>query len=262
MKIKILYKAAWLAALALAAGTAAEAQINNNDLLLGFTSPNAASVGGIQYDYIIDLGNLSTIQAGGASQLTLSGSQFNSATFNSDLGSAISGGTAYVGVVGASPGSVGDVILSAASQPPKSSSANFLSLAASYPNGLSLGAVSQTGNSFHENISTAPGQNGAGANNFALYAQSPLSAISISQGSGTQNIDLTLWEATYSTFSGANSYIPQGFLSFNLSGGGLGAAWNTEASPMAVPEPPPYEIFIGAGLLLVGFRRRFTSKFA
>ncbi|HEX5398765.1 MAG TPA: PEP-CTERM sorting domain-containing protein [Verrucomicrobiae bacterium] len=249
---KHLYRVALLAALGLGGATAAQAQINANDLILGFTSPNAASIGGNKYDYIIDLGQI----PGSAGQITLSPSQFNATTFNTVLGSALAGGQAYVGIVGAHSGASGDVILSADVQPTTSGSASFLRSAAGYPDGLGLGQVNQTGSSFFENISQGPGQLGAAANNFTLYAQSPLYAITASQGTGAQTIDLNLWEATYQTIpsSGVSAYSSPGFISLNLNGGNLGVAFNQEA--LAVPEPATYALLGAAGVLLLVFRRQ------
>ena len=249
---KHLYRVALLAALGLGGAPAAQAQINANDLILGFTSPNATSIGGNKYDYIIDLGQI----PGSAGQITLSGSQFDATTFNTILGSALAGGQAYVGIVGAQSGASGDVLLSADVQPTTSSSAAFLQSAAGYPNGLALGQVNQTGSSFYDNISQAPGQLGAAANNFTLYAQSPLYAITASQGTGAQTIDLNLWKATYQTIpsSGVGAYSSQGFISLNLSGGNLGVAYNQQALP--VPEPATYALLGTAGVLLFAFRRQ------
>lgn len=256
-----LYKAALLAALGLGGVTATQAQINNNDLVLGFTSPNATSISGTKYDYLIDLGNLSTIEAGGASQLTLSGSQFDSATFNSILGSAVTGGSAYVGIVGGTSGSSGDVFYSNASQPVTGTHGNYATAAGVVP-GLTLGQVPQTGQSFYNWVAESPSSQGAmGNSSFSGYVGNPLYAVSASQGSGSQNIDLTLWEGTYTSIpSHASAFSNIGFISLNLTGGNLGVAWNQEAVPAAVPEPTVLALLGGAGLLLLGFRRQSIGK--
>lgn len=244
---KHLCRVALLAAFGLGGVTAAQAQINANDLLLGFTSPSVTS------DYIIDLGQI----PGSAGQITLSPSQFDAATFNSLFGSALSGGQVYVGIVGAQAGGIsGDVLFSAATQPATSPSATDLRSAAGFPSGLALGQVNQTGASFYDLISQSPGQEGAAANSFALYAQSPLYAITASQGTGAQTIDLNLWEATYQTIpsSPPGAYSGQGFISLNLSSGNLGVAYNQAA--LAVPEPATYAILGVAAVLLLVFRRQ------
>jgi hypothetical protein len=263
MKIKTLHKAAALAALALAAGTAAQAQINNNDLLLGFTSPNAASVGGIQYDYIIDIGQL---LGTGPHQITLSAGQYNDSTFTTDLGAAVAGGNAYVGVFGATLGSSSDVILSAPSTP-STGTYNDEHSAAGFPASVTLGPIAQSGQSVHNNISVGPGLAGANPSSFALYVPSPLETVSSSQGTGQTLFNLSVYESTLTAGfpSGTvNPYSDQGSVSilFSANGGISGVAWDEAATPMSVPEPSTCGIFAFAGLLAVGIRRYLVIRIA
>jgi hypothetical protein len=256
---KQLLKAGLVAALGLGASTAAQAQINNDDLVLGFTSPNATSIGGVKSDYIIDLGQvLGTSPA----QIPLSGSQYNDPTFTANLGGAVTGGSAYVGIFGAKSGSSGDVILSSTVVPPTGSKSSYAS-AATFPASVTLGLVPQTGQSVFNNISTAPGQPGNNATSFGLYVPSPLETISSSQGTGQSLLNLEVYRATYPLIGNASAFVDQGFISllFSANGGIAGVAWN-EPATSAVPEPSTYGLFAGAGLLLVLFRRQLTGRTA
>lgn len=255
-----LVKATLAAALGLGVSTAAHAQIASDDLILGFTSPNAASVGGSQYDYIIDLGQLIGTSA---HQITLSGSQYDDPTFVTDLGAATTGGNTYAGIFGGKSGSSGDIIISATSTPPTGTKNNYQS-AATFPTSVNLGAVAQLGNSIHDNISTAPGAQGANANNMALYVPSPLESISASQGTGQSLVTLEVYQANYTSIpSTASAFGDQGFVSilFNANGGVGGVAWD-EAALAPVPEPGTYGLFGGLGVLLLTLRRKFAGRTA
>lgn len=254
-----LIKAALVAAVSLSVGAAAQAQINNDDLVLGFTSPNATTTGGSKYDYLLDLGSLSTIQAGGATQLTLSG--FDPATFHSILGTAVTGGSAYVGIVGGTSGSSGDVFFSNASQPASGTKSTYATAAGVVP-GLSLGQVAQTGQSFFNWIAESPAsQGGQGTSSFSGYVGNPLLTISAAQGSGSENIDLTLWKGTYTSFpQQASTFSDIGYISLNLSGGNLGAAWDQEAAP--VPEPGSVAILGVMGVIAFSLRRQLIRGIA
>jgi hypothetical protein len=255
-----LIKATLATALGLGITTVAHAQINANDLVLGFTSPTAPSVGGTQFDYIINLGQLLGTSA---HQITLTGSQYDNTTFVTDLGSSATSGGLNVGVIGTKAGSSGDVVMSSSGQPPTGTK-NTYAAAASITVGL--GAVAQGGNSFHQNISTAPGQPGANsANNWVLQiGASPLAGITAAQGTGASVVDLEVWEATYTSIPAtASAFSDKGFVSilFN-SDGGIGAvAWDQDAQLAAVPEPT-YGLFGGLGVLLFALRRQFTRKTA
>lgn len=259
-------KAAWVAALGLGVGTAAQAQINNEDLVLGFTSPNAASIGGVKSDYVIDLGSLTTLLGSGAQQITLSGSEYSDSTFTAAVGGAVTGGSAYVGIVGATHGSSGDVILSgvAGSTPPTGTKNNYQS-AANFPSGLSLGEVSQSGQSFFNNIAQNPTSAGAAPSSFAQFVQNPLQGITSAQGTGGSALNLEIYRGTFTSIpQTASAFSDEGFVSilFSSNGGISGVAWDEAATAAAVPEPGTYGLFAGAGLLVLVLRRQLTGRTA
>lgn len=249
-------KATLAAAMGLGLTTVAHAQIANNDLVLGFTSTGATS------DYIIDLGQLLGTSA---HQITLSGSQYDNNSFVLALGSSATAGNLYAGIFGGNNAANGDIIISALSTPTKGSYNNEKA-AAGFPASVSLGLVAQSGQSVHNNISTAPGQPGANANSLALNVPSPLETITAGQGTGQSLVKLEVFQSTFTSGfpSGTTAnYTDQGFVSilFN-SDGGIGAmAWNQDAQLAAVPEPT-YGLFGGLGVLVFALRRQFTRKTA
>lgn len=255
-----LYKAVLAAALGLAGATAAHAQNQapSNDLLLGFTSPNATS------DYIIDLGQL---LGASAEQITLTAGQYSDSTFTSDLGSEITAGTTYAGIFGSKAGSAGDVITSSTSTPfgGVAQSHTILDAAASYPSSVALGSVAKTGQSVYNDISTAPGQSGNNANSFGEYEPEVLQTVSSSEGTGGSVLDLTVYEATYGLTT-STAFADKGYVSilFGSDGDIQGVAWDEAATApvTSVPEPATFGIFGGIGMLLLGLRRQLTGKLA
>ena len=264
---KQLYRVALVAALGLAGATAAQAQILNNDLVLGFTSPNATTFGTppntYQNDYSIDLGQLLGTSA---HQIALNvGNLYDynyiDSSFTADLGSAVVNGQAYAGVFGATSGSIGDDLLSAVSTPATLAGAS-LKNGAVYPSGVALGEIAQSSSSsVHGEISTAPFSTGADPNSYAEWLPSPLESVSSSQGTGGSTLDLQVYEASYTSGKSGvtgTAFSNVGFVSvlFNANGGISGVAWNEEATPSPVPEPATCALLGGAGLLLLALRRK------
>jgi len=250
-----LTKATLAVALGLGISTAAQAQIANDDLVLGFTSTGA------QNDYIINLGQLLGTSA---HQITLSGSQYNNSSFLANLGSSATGGNLYAGVFGGNAGSTGDIFISALSQPTQGTFNNEHQ-GSGFPSSVSLGLVPQSGQSVHDNISTAPGLAGANPSSLGLYVPSPLQTISASQGTGQSVVNLEVWQSTFHQFPSAatTAYSDQGFVSlmFNNDGSLGGVAWDQPAQLATVPEPT-CGMFAGLGALFFALRRQFKSKTA
>ena len=269
--MKKLYKAALLAAFGLGIGAAAQAQILNNDLVLGFTSPSATTFGTspntYQNDYSIDLGQLLGTSA---HQIALNVGNlydynYNDSSFTADLGSAVANGQAYAGVFGATSGSIGDDLLSALTTPATLVGAS-LKNGAVYPSGVTLGEIAQSSSSsVHGEISTAPGLAGADPNSYGEWLPSPLETISSSQGTGGSTLDLQVYEASYTSGKSGitgTAFSDVGFVSvlFNANGGISGVAWDEEATP--VPEPATCGLLGGASLLLLALRRKLTGRIA
>jgi hypothetical protein len=250
------YKAALVAALGYAGVTAAHAQINPNDLVLGFTS----QASGISDDYLVDLGQL---PATPNTSLNVSG--FSWTTFNSIFGSSLGNGQVNAGIVGSTPGNNGDVILSeldngtgnpftAGSATPPGDTTSALKDAAGTVSStsLTLGEVAQTQTtSFFYNIAENPMSVGAaGISSFAAYADNPL--VTVPSG---ESVTLDIYEDTYQSRS-PGSWAYDGTVTLNLSGDSLSAVY--DVSP--VPEPSTYVIFGGLGMILLGLRHKWNSK--
>jgi hypothetical protein len=259
-----LYKAALTAALGLAGAVAAQAQYANNDLDLGFTSPNASSVGGVKYDYVIDLGQLL-----GASAQQISASTFIPFNadfyFTPDLSSAVAGGEAYAGIFGGKSGSAGDLFFSATSTPGTENYATMAN-AAGIPTGVTQGQIAQSSaSSVFGDVSEAPGANGANPNSFAGYAASPLEAITTSEGTGGTVMDLEVYEASYNALThSSTAFSDEGYVSilFGSNGSISGVAWDEVAVTAPVPEPATWSLYAIGGLLTLALRRRFSGKVA
>jgi len=253
--MKNLYKAALLAALGLISVTAAQAQsasgtINNNDLVLGFTS----TVNGVSQDYILDLGQIPTAPNTQLGGISLS-------AFNSIFGANLANGQVNAGIVGGLPSGTQDVItstLQGAGAPSVSPSKGNISGAAGTVSGLQLGAVSQSSSaSFFQNIAETPSTAGAAANSFAGYlASNPLSTIGTSE-----TLTLDLYKDTFSGKTGTTGWSFIGDIALDLSGPTLSAVFDP-TSTAAVPEPATYGMLAGAGLLAVSLRRQVSRKTA
>jgi hypothetical protein len=253
-----LYKAALMAALGLAGAMTARAQYANDDLILGFTS----NYGGNTTDYLVDLGQIPTggnITANEETSLNVSG--FSWSTFNTYFGSALANNAVNLGIVGAHAGSTGNVIfseynngsgatvLSPGSSTPPADTRSALQNGAAIPESLTLGPVAQGGNSFYNLVAENPNTDGAAANSFAGYVDNPLSTL----GSG-ETIVFDLYEDSYS-LAGAGSWAYDGNVTVSLNGEALSAVYD-------VPEPATYALFGSMGVLLLGMRRRRSSRIA
>ena len=256
---KNLYKAALVAAIGLVGATAAQAQINDNDLVLGFTSQYA----GVSDDYLVDLGPLPANTSANYN-LALPVTGFSSATFSSIFSSALANDAVNVGIIGATPsgGSGGDVFLSQLraslagspggpnSATPPSDTESALANASSIPTTLTLGEVAQTANgSFFNNVAESPTAVGlTGTSSFAGYADNPLSTIG-----GSETIYLDLYENQFAPRT-SSSWEYVGDVALDLSGGALSATFDP------VPEPGTALIAGVAGLSLLLLRRRSNSN--
>lgn len=252
----LFYKAALVAALGYTGVTAAHAQINPNDLVLGFTS----QASGVSDDYLVDLGQIPT-----TSGTSLNVSGFNGSTFSSIFGSALANGEVNAGIVGSTPGTSGDVIFSrlnsagtpglAGSATPPGDTLPALRDAAGTVSStsLTLGEVAQTQTtSFYYNIAQNPMADGtAGISSFAGYADNPLVTIPSSE-----SVVLDIYEDSY-TSRANNGWTYDGSVTLNLSGDSLSAVY---VSP--VPEPATYALFGGLGMLMLVLRRKWSGKVA
>jgi hypothetical protein len=256
-----LYKAALAAALGLAGATAAQAQINTDDLILGFTS----QFSGVTQDYLVDLGQVPTggnILANNNTALNVSG--FNGTTFGGIFNSALSANAVNVGIVASKAGSSGNDIFSeldngsgtyslTGSATPPTDTKSALQSGASIPGSLTLGAVNQSASgSFFQLVAENPNTAGAAANSFAGYVDNPLSTVG-----GSETIVLDLWEDAYN-LGGPGSWVYDGNVTIDVSGDNLSAVYDVTPAP----EPTTYAIFGGLGVLLLGMRRQSRSKSA
>jgi hypothetical protein len=256
-----LYKAALAAALGLAGATAAHAQVNPNDLVLGFTS----QFGGVSNDYIVDLGQLPP-SSGYMNTSSFSSSAFASA-FTTSSGNALTSGTVNVGIVGGNDGNSVDVFDSTldtsltpsastpGSNPPGGATPSNISAAAAVATSLSLGTVAQSSpTSFFYSIAENPMTPGSsGVSSFAGYVSNPLSTINGSD----PIITLDLWEDSQVGAHGTTGWDYEGYVELNLTGGNLTASFD---SP--VPEPSTYCLYGVGGLLMFAVRRKLSAKVA
>ncbi|HTV41071.1 MAG TPA: PEP-CTERM sorting domain-containing protein [Candidatus Sulfotelmatobacter sp.] len=253
----VFYKACLLAALGFVGATAAQAQINANDLVLGFTS----QASGVSDDYLVDLGQLPTTP-----NTALNVSGFSWTTFSSIFGSALANGQVNAGIVGSTPGNTGDVILSqldngtgtasiAGSATPPGDTLSGLHDAASTVSStsLTLGEVAQSQTtSFYYNIAENPTTVGAaGISSFSAYADNPLVTISSSE-----SVVLDIYEDSYTSRSN-NGWSYDGTVTLNLSGDSLSAVYDV------TPTPEPSTCVLGGlGMLMLVVRRKWSGKLA
>lgn len=251
---KNLYKTALVAAFGLAGAAAAQAQVNPNDLVLGFTSQYS----GVTDDYLVDLGQFPT---GGAINVSLNTSGFNWSTFNSIFSGAMANNALNVGIVAGQNGNSGDVIFSvldngtgtyysAGSSTPVGDTRSNLKNGAGIPLSLSLGEVAQgsTGSpttSFYSDVAENPTTPGAANNNFTGYVDNPLSTM------GTYTV-LDLYEDAY-TGGSSGSWVFDGTVTIGLNNDTLTAIYDT-------PEPGTGLIAGISGLSILILRRRFTKN--
>ena len=242
----------------------AQAQYNNNDLILGFTQTAAAN------DYIIDLGNANTaVGANGSSVVDLS-SLFSVSTFNSTFSGGLGSGV-NMGVVGGQQsivgrdlymtvqrGSLGTPPVAGSTAPgnvgstPMSSGVGDI---AAMVNGLPLSVGGSTtiaqGNANSWLTQILGGPNGQGTPSFVVdTGRNPM-------GQGLSSVRYEdLYRGTPGS-SGSMSYL--GYFTLDTSGSG---SLTFTPSVVAVPEPSTYSLVAGGGLLLVMLRRHVKSNHA
>ncbi len=248
-----LFKAVALATGAVLVSQAAQAAFNNNDLILGFDRSSAVN------DYVIDLGQASTILGSPTTDLT---SMFSLSTFNSTFSSGLNGTS--MGVVGGSsaftgfniyttelrsglgtpavPGSGQPITILAgnlkAAVTDVGSMVNNLGLSA----GQSATMARTDGNSFNTKVapSVAPG---------SFLTDSGLNPLAA--GSGNVLYE-DLWQQ-----DGNNAFAYKGYFTLDLSGG-TSQLLTFTASP--VPEPSTFALLGGFSALALCFRRRFNGR--
>jgi hypothetical protein len=251
--------------LALVAGSA-QAQYNNNDLILGFEN---ATFNGTTFtgpnDYIIDLGQPSVVGVGGAPGVPLTLSGFNLSTFTG-LYTSLSGGV-NMGVVGGNGvgtttrnvfltqlrAALGDPTMAGSMAPTpinSTSDAGAIGSVANMVNALPLSPGGSTtitpgsGNSWSQRVS--PNQVLAPLPSFlSATGRDPMAGVS----TGTLIFE-DLWRG--GTGTGSNPFTYLGFFTLDT---GVGSLTFTPA----VPEPSTYGAFAGAGLLLLALRRQFSG---
>ena len=93
----------------------------------------------------------------------------------------------------------------------------------------------------------------------AQQAGNPMGAL-VSDGNGGFQINLDLYHDNDSGTAGRN-YLYQGYFNLDIgtASGNLSSADLTYDPAVPVPEPASYGLLAGAGLLVLGLRRQFTS---
>jgi hypothetical protein len=243
--------------------SAAKAQVNPDDLVLGFTS----TANDVASDYILDLGQIPTTPNTQLSGVSL-------AAFNSIFGAAdIANGNVDVGIVGGNTANP-DVTVSVArtGSAPNNLPANFTvkgaeakpaffttsantSFAAQDVEALSLGVVSHSSpTSWYQSIS----QYGVGPENQpngSLGSYAPASTESLSVLPATEQITLDLFNENDAA---SGVFVYQGDVQLDLSGSTLSAVFD----PVATPEPSTLALLGAAAVLGLAFRRQLVRKTA
>jgi hypothetical protein len=234
---------------------AAQAQLANGDLILGFTSQGA----GVTGDYVVDLGGLP-----GSPNTTLNTSSFVQGDFNTTFGSALANGTLNVGIVGGVDSPTGYIYTSlvdngtgTASTPggttaPLSVSKSDIAAAAGTLGSVQTGATTYA-NGFTANVAQDPNDPGTAANNFVGYeGANPLTTIP----AGASSITLDIYQDTITGRTSTSGFQYDGDVVLNLTGSGLTATFD----PVATPEPSAYALLAGGGLLAFALRRQLIRK--
>jgi len=254
-------KIAVMAVAAALVSQAAKAQVNPDDLVLGFTS----TANDVASDYILDLGQIPTsanTQLGGVSL----------SAFNSIFGATdIANGNVDVGVVGANSANP-DVIVSTlrTGSNPNNLPTNFTvkgaeakpaffttsantSFAAQDVQALSLGVVSHSSpTSWYQSISQY-GVGPAGQPSQSLGSYAPASTEALSVLPNTEQVTLDLFRENDAT-TGLMTYV--GDVQLDLTGSTLSAVFD----PVATPEPSTFALLGGAAVLGLAFRRQLVRK--
>jgi hypothetical protein len=229
----------------------------SNDLYMGFQN----QAGGGSQDYIINLGSASSI-LGSSTTVDLS-SQFNSADFNTVLGSSAS---MFGGVVGGLQSSgTADIYLTQL----RSGGAGTPSA----PGSSISSTISRQG--INSAVSTLNQVNVPGAGSGILdttksweaYVEPTLSASTFYGASGF-NPDSSvgastvlyedLWSAANGTLTGKKAFTYDGYFTLDLTGSNPSLTF-TSASAV-VPEPTNFSLIAGGSLLLLALGRRSIAK--
>jgi hypothetical protein len=234
----------------------AQAGFTVNDLYLGFSQSTAQS------DYVIDLGQPTTVGVGGSSAVDL-GADFSLATFNSVFTGGANG--VDISVVGGDNafGQFGvyatQVRTSGAGNPAVAGS----SITAGHTSSLMSGGAAQVAGI----LSSTPGGLPTAGNSVVDSTKSYSSVANTTGQAGnfigrtgvnpTGTIDSTgvIYEDLYHATT-TSPYTYEGYLTFDYGADSL-----TFTPATAVPEPAPYYVFCG-GLLTLLLRHRFNRKAA
>ena len=243
------------------AAQGAKAQINPDDLILGFTS----TANDVASDYILDLGQIPTSPNTQLSGISLT-------TFNSIFGATdIANGNVDVGIVGANQNNPDIIVTTArtgasANNLPTNfavkgaeakpafftTSANTF-LAAQDVQALSLGVVSHSSpTSWYSSISQY-GVGAANQPNGSLGSYAPASTEALSVLPSSEQITLDLFQENDAT---TGTMVYQGDVQLDLSGSTLSAVFD----PVATPEPSTTALLAGAAVLGLAFRRQLVRK--
>ena len=252
--MKKLTKLAVLSVGAAFVSTAAQAQLDNGDLILGFTSQAA----GVTSDYVVDLGTVP-----GSQNSALDTSGFVQSDFNTTFGSAFANGAVNVGIAGGIDSSTAYVFTSVlddgtgtatvpGSTAPTSTSKSFVQGAAGTLGSVNTGIVS-FGSGFTANVAQSPTAVGTAANSFSSYTGfNPLTTIP----AGASTVTLDVFEDVSPLHGTSTTVSYVGDVTLDFTGSGLTATY--DAAP--VPEPTTNALLAGAGVLAFAFRRQFIRK--
>jgi len=221
-------KTAIVAVVALAAAASTQAATYTGDLILGFTAQSGN-------DFIVDLGQASTLTSG--QQFDLSGSLGG---FNLN--------TVHWGIIGdKNVGGVRSVWTSTGGTLPNT-----------VPNVTTWGAIDTATKSVYQNFPV-----GGAGDNFTIAAsddnswnQQTIQGALTTQYHNAYEDPNVIGVGTASLFSlVANGSAPSPFGTFTLNSGGI-----VTFTAAAVPEPSTYGLLAGAGLLVLSLRRQFARR--
>jgi hypothetical protein len=247
-----------LAALSLGAAfvsTAAQAQLDTGDLILGFTSQAA----GVTSDYVVDLGAF----PGEGNTTPLNTIGYSSSTFNTTFGSALDSGTLNVGIVGGVDNANAYIYTSlldngtgtalvAGSTAPLNISKGDIGLAAGTLGNLNTGVVDYA-DGFTANVAENPASAGTAPTSFTgSTGDNPLTTIP----AGTSVITLDIYQNSYSGRTSTTGFDYVGDVQLDITDSGLTATFD----PVAAPEPSTYALLAGGGLLAFALRRKFRLQ--